>query len=81
METLDLLFENREALDRTDQIEVSIARTWVNELTGRHDPEATSQTMREAARLPSGFRSVSDTLGMLDFGLLGFAPSNQEAGN
>ena len=79
--TLDLLFEKRQTLDRTDQTEVSIARTWVNTVTGRHDPEATSQTIREAARLPSGFRSVADMLGMLDFGQLGSVPSNQDGSN
>jgi hypothetical protein len=66
--TLDTLFESRERLDRTDQIEVCIARTWVNDITGEHDPKGTSQTIREAAQLPPGFRSVSDALGMLEFG-------------
>ncbi len=71
--TLDTLFESREQLDRTDQIEVCIARTWVNDTTGGHDPKATSQTIREAAQLPPGFRSVSDSLGMLEFEHSGLA--------
>ena len=71
--TLDTLFESREQLDRTDQIEVCIARTWVTDTTGGHDPKATSQTIREVAQLPPGFRSVSDSLGMLEFEHSGLA--------